>query len=121
MPGGVSRERRNPQLFRNFLQGVIAHTDHPTHRVGDGQHIGRSFGIFKKECLRIAIVGVAPAMEDGKHLRSEHSPDDFGATVGPGGLRTREMDLAVDDVLITKKEHIPEIDAIAQTGSATGE
>ncbi len=112
----IGRERRDSQFLGDFLKGVVAHTDDLPDRVGDGKHIGRSFGIFKKVGFRIAVIGVAPTMKNIKHFRGDHRADDLRAAIDTGCLAAKETDLAVYDILIFKEEHIPEVDAVAEVG-----
>lgn len=111
---GVGSERRDAQLVGDFLQGIVTHTYHTTHCVRDGKHICRSLGIGEKECFRIAVIGIAPSLEDRKHLRGYHGTNDLGASVGAGGLGSEKANLSVDDVLVLEEKHIPEVDAVAQ-------
>ena len=73
----IGRERWDAQLLGDFLKGVVAHTDDLPDSVGDRKHIVRSFGIFKKEGFRIAVIGVVPTMKDIKHPRGNHRADNL--------------------------------------------
>ena len=116
MPGRICCEWRDSQFFGDLLQSVIAHTDDFPDGVGDGKHIGRTFGIFKKESFRIAVVWVAPTVEDIHHFWRDDGADDLGATIGVGCLGTKETDLTVYYIIIFKEQHIAEVNAVAKVG-----
>ena len=114
MPCRICCEWRDSQFIGDLLQSVVAHTDDFPDSVGDGKHIGSTFSIFKQKSFRIAIVWVAPTVEDVQHFRGDDRADDLGAAIGVSCLGTKEADLTIDYILIFKEKHIAEIDTIAE-------
>ena len=116
MSCGIGRERWNAQFLGNLLQGIVAHADDLPDSVGDGQHVGRPFGVIKEEGIGVSVVGIAPAAKNVHHLRGDHGTDDLGAAIGMGCLGAKEAYFPIYYILIFKEQHVAEVDAVAKIG-----
>ena len=73
-------------------------------------------GELEDERAGVSVVGVAPAVHDFPHLGGEHRTYGTHLLGSIHRLCPDKTDFTVHDVSVSKIEHVPEVDAVAEVG-----
>lgn len=73
-------------------------------------------GELEDERAGVSVIGVAPAVHDFPHLGSEHRTYGTHLLGSVHRLCPDKTDFTAHDVPVSKIEHVPEVDAVAEVG-----
>ena len=116
VPGRIRGHGGQTHRLGYPAQYLVAFLYDRIDKVLGGEAVLLPRGELEDERAGVSVVGVAPAVHDFPHLGGEHRTYGTHLLGSIHRLCPDKTDFTVHDVSVSKIEHVPEVDAVAEVG-----